>query len=57
MFKVPEWAVKNKPTPRAEGVGIDWTAEHKERLKPIAFPVQKGYENTIGAGGKEGRKW
>lgn len=49
--------MKNKPTPRAEGVGIDWTAEHKERLKPIAFPVQKGYENTIGAGGKEGRKW
>ena len=49
--------MKNEQSPRAEGGGTGWTTKHKERSKPTAFPIQKGYEKSrMGAGGKGGRK-
>lgn len=49
--------MKNEQSPRAEGVDTFLTRKHKERSKPTAFPVQKGYEKSrMGAGRKGGRK-
>lgn len=48
--------MKNEQSPRAEGVDTGWTTKHKERSKPTAFPVQKGYEKSQMGAGKERRK-